>query len=51
MFTSENTTGYTAREMEDLNAELAEILAAIDPDDLDARYAAEKEFWDEVARR
>lgn len=51
MFTDENTTGYTAEEIAALNAELAERLALIDPNDTDARTAAEQAFNDEVARR
>ena len=50
-FTMDNTEGYTAAELAALNAELAERLAEIDPDDVDARYAAEKAFNDEVAGR
>ena len=51
MFTSENTEGYSATELSALNAELAVRLAGIDPNDTDARDAAEKAFSDEVAQR
>jgi hypothetical protein len=49
--TIDNTTGYTQAELDALNAELAERLAEIDPDDTDARAEAEKAFADEVSRR
>ena len=51
MFTTGNTDGYTQAMLDALNAELAGRLAAIDPDDIDARAEAEKSFADEVARR
>ncbi len=51
MFTMDNTTGYTQQELDALNAELAQRLAAIDPDDVEARQDAEKAFADEVSGR
>lgn len=51
MFTTDNTEGYTQAQLDALNAELAERLAAIDPNDTDARFNAEQAFSDEVARR
>lgn len=51
MFTRDNTEGYTQAELDALNAELAQRLAAIDPDDTEARAEAEKAFADEVSRR
>jgi hypothetical protein len=51
MFTTENTTGYTADELAALNAELTERLAQIDSDAIEARNAAEQAFADEVSRR
>jgi hypothetical protein len=51
MFTRDNTSGYTEAELAALNVELATVLAAIDPDDTDARERAEKAFADEVSRR
>jgi hypothetical protein len=51
MFTADNTEGYTAAELATLNAELAQRLASIPVDDVDARAAAEKAFSDEVAGR
>jgi hypothetical protein len=50
-FTRGNTEGYTDAELAALNAELAERLAAIDPDDIEALQDAEKAFADEVSRR
>lgn len=50
MFTMENTEGFTQAQLDFLNAELAERLAEIDPDDTDARQRAEKAFSDEVGR-
>lgn len=48
-FTDENTSGYTAEQLADLNAELAQRLNGIEsPED---RAAAEQAFADEVARR
>ena len=48
-FTDENTTGYTKKQLADLNTELAQRLAGIkDPEERDA---AEKAFADEVSRR
>ena len=51
MFTTDNTAGYTTEELAALNAELAAILAEIDENDVEAHYAAEKAFADEVSRR
>jgi hypothetical protein len=48
-FTEDNTAGYTAEQLEALNAELAERLKGIE--DPDQREAVEKAFADEVARR
>jgi hypothetical protein len=50
-FTSDNTDGYTAAELDVLNAELAVRLAEIDQDDTYALIAAEQAFADEVAGR
>lgn len=50
-FTAQNTEGYTAEQIAALNAELAERLSQIDPDDAEAMYAAEKAFSDEIAQR
>jgi hypothetical protein len=50
-FTPDNTEGYTQEELGALNRELDDVLNEIEEDDLDARYAAEKAFADEVARR
>lgn len=51
MFTPDNTTGYTASELDALNVELAAILAATDENDEGARYAAEQAFADAVSHR
>jgi hypothetical protein len=48
-FTEDNTTGYTAEQLEALNAELDKRLEGIE--DPDQREAVEKAFADEVARR
>lgn len=50
-FTTDNTDGYTDDQLAALNAELAAILAAFAPDDIDGRAEAEKAFADEVSRR
>jgi hypothetical protein len=52
MFTSDNTEGYTAAELEALNAELAQRLAdaGVEPGS-DEAMAIEKAFHDEVSRR
>jgi hypothetical protein len=50
-FTPDNTDGYTQEELDALNAEIDDVLSEIEEDDLDARYAAEKAFADEVSRR
>lgn len=51
VFTTDNTTGYTQAELDALNAELAQRLSEIDPDDVEARWDAEKAFADEVSHR
>ena len=51
MFTADNTEGYTQADLDALNAELAERLSTINPDDIDARADAEKAFHDEIAGR
>jgi hypothetical protein len=50
MFTQQNTQCYSDQELEDLNAELEEILFGLEPctDEYDD---AEKAFSDEVSRR
>lgn len=50
MFTTENTTGYTADQLAALNAERAERLAGLDADS-DEYQQADKSFNDEVAGR
>jgi hypothetical protein len=50
-FNTDNTEGYTAAELDALNAELAVRLAEIDQDDTYALIAAEQAFADEVAGR
>lgn len=50
-FSLDNTEGYTQAELDTLNAELIERLAAVDPDDTDLRAQVEKSFADEVSRR
>lgn len=49
-FTDENTTGYTAEELDVLNVELANRIAGIDENS--PEYIEEvKAFMDEVSRR
>ena len=50
-FTQENTEGYSEAELKAFNAELNQLLADIDLDDLRAVEAATKAFADEVSRR
>jgi hypothetical protein len=52
MFTSDNTEGYTQSEIDALNAEMAQRMAAegIEPG-TDAAHDFEKAFADEVAGR
>lgn len=50
-FRDDNTSGYTAGELADLNAELAELIAHLDDEDIEAAYEIAKSFADEVAAR
>ena len=50
MFTQQNTTGYSAEELDLLNAELADQLEGIDPNSPEG-IEIEKYFADEVASR
>lgn len=51
-FTADNTEGYTQAELDALNAELAERLAAAGAEaGTEAAVEIEKAFADEVARR
>jgi hypothetical protein len=50
-FSQDNTTGYTDAELAALNDELAARLAAVDPDDIEARQQIEKAFADAVSGR
>lgn len=50
MFTMQNTDGYTQRELDALNAELAERMANVEWWDTDRRNEIEKAFSDEVAQ-
>ena len=49
-FTQQNTDGYTDQQIANLNTELDERLAGLEPDS-DEYQQAEKAFADEVARR
>ena len=52
MFTLENTTGYTQKECDDLNAEFAAIVVKQGLEEGTDEYnAVESAFNDEVARR
>ena len=48
-FTHDNTEGYSDEELAALNAGLRRRLAAIDPDDVEARQQAEKAYADEMS--
>lgn len=50
MFTLDNTTGYTAEQLAELNDELAERLAGLEQGTYEY-YQAEKAFQNEVAGR
>lgn len=51
MFTKDNTVDATDDQIATLNDELKAILSTIDPNDYEARQAAEQAFRDEVAGR
>lgn len=51
MFRPDNTDGYYGAELVALNAELAERISDIDPNDDEAISEAAKRFADEVAQR
>lgn len=51
MFTPDNTSGYSDKELSALNAELYTILAEIDPDKVETVEEAKKTFYDQVSRR
>lgn len=50
MFRSDNTDGYSAAELDALNAELTGRLSGLEPGS-DEYYAAAKAFADEVSHR
>jgi hypothetical protein len=52
MFTQDNTTGYTQKELDSLNAELATRLAMLPKDaSWETIQEVEKAFHDEVSKR
>lgn len=50
MFTAENTTGYSRRDLAFLNAALERRLSEVDPEDADAGDQVEKSFADNIAQ-